>query len=111
MTSRNRIGLDGSGDPGSNPATGYHSTTDGSESTMAKLYRIIWRDGRFDYYANKLNTVDSPPKVRWSTKADDPNPDWFTSEELFKILDFYSDQRFELEERIVDERHKWYKTE
>jgi len=78
------------------------STTDGSESTMIKLYRIIWRDGRFDYYASKLNTVDSPPRVRWSTKTDDPYPDWFTKEELVKVLEFYNDQELEVESAYVE---------
>jgi len=69
---------------------------------MIKLYRIIWRDGRFDYYASKLNTVDSPPRVRWSTKTDDPYPDWFTKEELVKVLEFYNDQELEVESAYVE---------
>jgi len=66
-------------------------------ATKVVYYRIVWQDGRFRYYANRLNTVTSPPRVRWS-RFEDEYPDKFFWSEVVAIREFYSGQKLTVEE-------------
>lgn len=58
---------------------------------IERRYRVYYWSGRFQYYANRLNTISPPTRVRWTSRADE-YPDHFSEEEKDSIMEFYKDQ-------------------
>ena len=64
---------------------------DDQQIKVEKRYRIYYWSGRFQQFANRLGMEGSPPRVRWSPRANE-YPDHFSKKEMEDILRFYSDQ-------------------